>query len=290
MKRVKIFKEIERYIVIFFGSCLFSLGFALFLSPNNINCGGVSGLAMITLHLTHFSSIGVLTALFNVPLFLLGLKVVGKRFFCGSLVGMLGASLAIDWFTQILPQIKIDLFLSALFGGVVTGIGLGIVFYMEASTGGTDILARVLKRVMRNFPIGKLVMMVDITVIVLTGVVFQDIENAMYSGITLFVSTILIDQVVYGLDYSKVAWIISDQYELIAEKIDATLNRGITLINAKGFYMRKEKSILLCAIKRRQLAELKELIHSIDPDAFVILQDAHQVLGDGFKRYDINDL
>lgn len=289
MKR-EILEQVRRYVLILFGSALFAIGFDLFLEPNNINCGGVSGLAMVVLHLWDFTTIGIFSALINVPLFLLGLKKVGAQFFFGSLVGMLSSSLMIDWFAKILPAIHTDMLVSSLFGGAMIGAGLGIVFAEGASTGGTDILGRLLKRVMRNVPIGKVMLMLDIVVITLTGVVFRDINSTLYSAITLTVSSIVLDKVVYGADYSKVAWIITDQYEEISTHIDTELDRGVTLVNAQGFYTRKDKFILLCAIKRKQVAELKELVHKYDPKAFVILQDAHQVLGDGFKRYDINDL
>ncbi len=288
--KYKVLGEARRYALIVFGSAMFALGFDLFLSPNGINCGGISGLAMVILNVWDFTSIGVLSAAINIPLFILGLKKVGRQFFFGSLIGMTVSSVLIDYLAPILPVMHIDMMVSALLGGAVTGAGLGIVFAEGASTGGTDILGRLLKRVMRNVPIGKVMLMMDIVVITLTGVVFKDVNNTLYSAITLTVSSLVLDKVVYGADYSKVAWIISDSFEEIATRIDKDLDRGVTLIDAQGFYTRKDKSILLCAMKRKQVAELKELVHSIDPNAFVILQDAHQVLGDGFKRYDINDL
>lgn len=288
--KYKVLGEARRYALIVFGSAMFALGFDLFLSPNGINCGGISGLAMVILNVWDFTSIGVLSAAINIPLFILGLKKVGRQFFFGSLIGMTVSSVLIDYLAPILPVMHIDMMVSALLGGAVTGAGLGIVFAEGASTGGTDILGRLLKRVMRNVPIGKVMLMMDIVVITLTGVVFKDVNNTIYSAITLTVSSLVLDKVVYGADYSKVAWIISDSFEEIATRIDKDLDRGVTLIDAQGFYTRKDKSILLCAMKRKQVAELKELVHSIDPNAFVILQDAHQVLGDGFKRYDINDL
>lgn len=276
--------------LILLGSAMFALGFDLFLEPNGINCGGVSGLAMVILKLKNFTTVGVLSAAINIPLFLLGLKQVGKRFFFGSLLGMLTSSLFIDLFAKFLPSFHTDVLVGAIFGGVIIGAGIGIVFCAEASTGGTDILGRLIKKVLRNIPIGKVMLAMDLIVVTLTGIVFKDINNALYSAITLYVSSMVLDAVVYGLDYSKVAWIVSDQYEQIAKAIDTELGRGITMIHSRGFYSRKDKSMLLCAIKKQQVAELKELVNDIDPDAFVILQEAHQVLGDGFKRYNKNDL
>ena len=173
-----------------------------------------------------------------------------------------------------------------IFGGVMTGIGLGLVFLAGASTGGADIVARLLKLKLRNFPIGKLMLSMDLVIAVATGLVYRQFTNTLYSFITMYLSSVLLDKVVYGMDYSKVALIISDKYEEIAVAIDTKLDRGVTLLQGQGFYKRSDKYVLLSAVKRKQLAQLKEVVMTIDPNAFLILQDAQQVLGDGFKRYD----
>ena len=159
-----------------------------------------------------------------------------------------------------------------------------------ASTGGVDIVARLLKLKFRNFPIGKILLCMDLCTAVATGIVYGEFNNTLYSVITLVLSSFVLDKVVYGMDYAKVALIISDRYEEIAQAIDTQLDRGVTLLHGQGFYLRSDKFVLLSAVKRKQLAQLKDLVMSIDPSAFIILQDAHQVLGDGFKRYDRNEL
>ena len=151
-------------------------------------------------------------------------------------------------------------------------------------------MARLLKLKFRNFPIGKLLLCMDLCTAVATGIVYKQFNNTLYSVVTLVLSSIMLDKVVYGMDYPKVALIISDRYEEIARAIDSQLDRGVTLLQGQGFYMRSDKYVLLSAVKRKQLAQLKDLVISIDPSAFIILQDAHQVLGDGFKRYDRNEL
>lgn len=286
-------------VLVILGSTLFALGFALFLEPHNLNCGGVSGFAMVMLEIIPMGklTVGTLSFLINIPLFMLGMMKLGKKFFFGSLIGMIFSTLMIDVFDRIdmtsllhIEWAEYDVMLSSLFGGVLTGAGLGVVFVVGASTGGSDILGRLIKNHLRNLPIGRIMLMMDIVVITMTGIVFGDIRNILYCAITLFLSAKVIDAVVYGLDYSKVAWIISDHYEQIAVKIDTELNRGVTLMQSQGYYARQDKSVLLCALKRKQVAELKELVNAVDPNAFVILQDAHQVLGDGFKSYNKNDL
>lgn len=279
---------IRNILMIFFGSTLFALGFDLFLEPSGISCGGVSGIAMLVVYTTQskWLTVGLLSAMINIPLFFFGYKQIGKYFFFGSMFGMLISSIGFDLFARILPVVTMDPLVAAIFGGITIGVGLGVVFLAGASTGGADIVARLLKLKLRNFPIGKLMLCMDLAIAVATGVVYRQFTNTLYSIVTLYLSSIMLDKVVYGFDYAKVALIISDKYEEIAAAIDARLDRGVTLLQGQGFYKRNDKYVLLSAVKRKQLAQLKELVMTIDPAAFIILQDAQQVLGDGFKRYD----
>lgn len=275
-------------LMILVGSTLFALGFDLFLEPSGINCGGVSGIAMLIVYATQskWLTVGILSAMINIPLFFFGYRQIGKYFFFGSMFGMLISSVGFDLFAKLLPVVPMDPLVAAIFGGVVIGVGLGVVFLAGASTGGTDIVARLLKLKFRNFPIGKLMLCMDLLIAVATGVVYRQFTNTLYSVITLYLSSVMLDKVVYGFDYAKVALIISDKFEEIATAIDGKLDRGVTLLQGQGFYKRSDKYVLLSAVKKKQLAQLKELVMGIDPDAFIILQDAQQVLGDGFKRYD----
>ena len=271
------------------GSTLFALGFALFLQPNDLNPGGISGLAMAAVELLHFGSVGSLTILINLPLFLLGGLKIGRRFFAGSLLGMLLSSVLIDVFAGI-PMPQTEPLIGALYGGVTCGLGLGVVFVCGSSTGGSDILARLLKLRYRGVPIGQITMGFDAFVVILTGLVFQDVTKALYTGVTVFLSGKVIDAVVYRFDYSKVALIISREHDAIAQAIGARLDRGATLLHAEGSYTHSQTKVVLTAVKKQQITELKELVMAIDPAAFVIVQEAHQVLGDGFSRYSQNSL
>ena len=248
---------LRNILFITLGSLLYALNFDLFLEPGGISSGGVSGIAMIIVYAAH-------------PKFL--------------------TSVFLDLFARILPVPAVEPLVAALFGGVFMGVSLGLVFLGNASTGGVDIVARLMKLKFRNFPIGKIILCMDLTIAVITGVVYRDFNNTLYSVIAMVVSSMALDRVVYGMDYSKVALIITEKYEAIATAIDSQLDRGVTLLKGQGYYKRQDKMVLLSAVKRKQLAELKELVMDIDPDAFIILQDAHQVLGDGFKRYDRNEL
>ena len=271
------------------GCLLFALGFDMFLEPNGLNAGGISGLAMILVHVLGFGSVGVVTALMNLPLFLAGGLKIGKKFFVGSLVGMATSSLALDLFSK-LPVLETEPLLASLYGGVLCGIGLGMVFATGASTGGSDIVVRLLKLRWEHVPIGTINIVFDLVVAVLTGIAFMDMSRALYGGVAIFVTGQVIDAVVYRFDYSKVALIISPEYEKIAQVIAAELDRGATFLHAEGSFSRKDTKVVLTAVKKQQISELKRLVVEIDPNAFIVVQEAHQVLGEGFGRYSKDSL
>ncbi len=271
------------------GSAVFALGFSLFLAPNELNAGGISGLAQVIVALLHVGSVGVVSILINLPLFLLGGLKIGKRFFVGSLLGMVLSSVLID-LTLLIPFPTVEPLVGAIYGGVLCGLGLGLVFIEGTSTGGSDILIRLLKLKYRNVPIGQISMCFDVVVVVLTGLVFGDVTKALYTGIAVFLTGQVIDAVVYRFDYSKVALIITDHYEQVAQAIGRELDRGATFLHGEGSYSHKQTKVVLAAVKKQQVAELKELVTGIDPNAFIIVQEAHQVLGDGFARYSKDSL
>lgn len=270
-------------IKITIGSCLFALGFTLFLDPHSINGGGISGVAQILSRFT-LGSVAFWVAVFNVPLFVFGGMKLGKKFFWGSLVGVTTVTAALELFTY-LPVPQTDPLLACVYGGVLAGSGLGLVFSLGASTGGADIIVRLLKRKWRNVPIGMITMGFDICVMLLTGLAFGDMSRALYTGVTVFLTGKVVDMIVYSFDYSKVALIISENNVEIADAIYRKLGRGATFLDGQGSYSKKNMKVILAAIKKHQLAELKQLVSEIDPNAFVIVQEAHQVLGDGFAKY-----
>ena len=271
------------------GSALFAAGFAFFLEPNDLSSGGISGMALILVELLQFGSVGTVSILINLPLFILGGVKIGKRFFVGSLIGMLLSSLLIDGFTALhLPAV--EPVIAMVYGGVLCGLGVGIVFMAGTSTGGSDIVVRLLKLKYRNVPIGQISLAFDALVVLLTGIVFRDMNKALYTGITVFLCGKMVDAVVYRFDYSKVALIISKEYESIAKEIGDKLDRGATFLHGEGSYSGEETKVVLAAVKKQQITELKELVMALDPNAFVIVQEAHQVLGDGFHRYSRHSL
>ncbi len=271
------------------GCAIFALGFDLFLLANELNTGGVSGLSMVIRELLGFGSVGVIQLVINVPLFLLGGIKIGRKFFVGSFLGLVSSSLFIDLFSAITPP-QTEPLLGALYGAALCGVGVGMVFAGGASTGGSDILVRLLKLKYRNVPVGRINLFIDLAVALLTGLVFRDVSKTLYTGITVFITAQVVDAVIYRFDYSKVALIITGEYEQVAKQIGDKLHRGTTFLYGQGAYSGKDTKVVLTAVKRQQLAELKELVTRIDPNAFIIVQEAHQVLGDGFARYSKDSL
>lgn len=289
MNRKLVLRSVKNLVLMAVGCSIFGLGFNLFLQPNHINVGGVSGIGQLLLHVTGVGSVAMWAVIINVPLFFISIKGVGREFFLGSLLGMAMSNLAVQLFSNVTAP-QIDPLLAALYGGLLCGAGLGLVFLTGASTGGVDIVGRLLRPTFPNLPIGRIIMCIDIVTVSLAGLAFRDINTTLYSAVTLYVTEIALDGVVYGLDYSTVALIISDSYEAISRAIGEKLERGVTILDGHGYYSGQEKKVLLSAIKKRQAAELKRLVMDIDPNAFIILQESHQVLGEGFKRYSKNDL
>lgn len=287
MKKLK--EPLLQVLKIAVGCALFALGFDLFLAPNEINAGGLSGLAMVVVRLLGFGSIGTILVLMNLPLFAISGVKIGRKFFFGSLIGMGLSSLFID-LLAVIPVPETEPVVGALYGGAVCGLGLGVAFMAGASTGGSDIAVRLLKLKYQNMPIGTISICFDACVVLITAIVFKNFSVALYSGMASLVSGLVVDAVVYRFDYSKVVLIITKHHEEITAEIDRQLDRGATYLHGEGSYTREEMMVVLTAVKRQQIADLKRLVAEIDPNAFVIVQEAHQVLGDGFSRYSKDSL
>lgn len=281
---MKAWKSMLWFGRIIFAAVLFALGFDLFLLPNELNAGGISGLAMVLVEFLGFGTVGAVVTVANLPLFALGGIKLGRRFFVGSMVGMIALSVFLDAFALISPP-ETEPLLGTLYGGLLCGLGAGVVFSAGASTGGSDIIVRLLKLRFQNVPIGQITICFDLVVAALTGLAFRDITKALYSGVAIFVTGQVLDAVVYRFDYSRVALIISAEHEKIAAAIARELRRGVTFLEGQGAYSGKATRVVLTAVRRQQLAELKKTVVAIDPGAFIIVQEAHQVLGDGFSRY-----
>ncbi|MCI9156746.1 MAG: YitT family protein [Lawsonibacter sp.] len=278
------------YLWIVLGSILYSVSFDWFYVPNQIGFGGLTALGMIANHISPAVPIGTVVLVLNIPIFILGWKFLGGHTLVSSLFAMAATSVLVDLIAAVCTFPSMDPMLAAIFGGVSLGASLGMIFSKGATTGGTDLIARLLKLPLAWLPVGKLLMAVDLLMLLAVSIAFRSMNSAMYGIISLYISTLVMDGVLYGLDQSKVAYIVTSNPRPITEEIDRQLERGVTYLHGEGSFSGEQKLVLMCAFKQKQIVPLKALVHELDPNAFLIVCDAHEVLGQGFRRYRKNDL
>ena len=283
-------KTLIPFVMITLGAAAYALGFVWCYAPNGIAFGGVTGAAQIVNFLFPAAPVGVTVIAMNIPLFALGWKLIGGRLLVSSLYAMFISSVFIDVLTPLYDWQPMDPMLACIFGGVLMGLSLGLVFQQGATTGGTDLLARLLKLKLAWLPMGKLVMALDLAVILAVAAVFGTLKAAMYGLVALYITSIVMDGVLYGMDTAKVAYIISDKNDEISNILVNQMDRGVTILHGQGAYTGTEKNVLMCAFKQREIAAIKAAVKGIDPAAFVIVCDAHEVLGEGFRDYKKDDL
>ena len=264
------------------GSVIYAAGFQFFMYPNAIVTGGVSGIAMIINYLTALP-VGVLTVVMNIPLFIFSWKKFGLRFILYSLAAMLFSSILVDLLSLLQVEVTHEPLLGAIYGGVIHGFGAGLIFRTGATTGGTDIIAKYLRRKYQHINIGTFILAMDVVVIIAFALIFRRYDSAMYAMICMFITTKVIDLVLYGAVNSKVCYIITDDTAAVSAAIMQKLNRGVTLLHGAGGWSGKEKDVALCVIKQRQIVELKQTVREIDEKAFVIVSDSREVFGEGFS-------
>ena len=277
-------QQLRAYAIITLGSLIFALAFDWFFAVNQVAMGGVTGLAQVINILAPGLSVGTLAFLLNIPLFLAGWKFIGFHLLASSLFSMAVSSFAIDAIAALHTFAPMDPMLACLCGGALMGFGLGLVFSQGATTGGTDIVARLLKLKFPWLPMGKLVLVPDGVVLCLAALAFGRVEAALYGAVAIFVSGRVMDTVLYGLDTSKVAYIISDCWQELAG-ILLEMDRGVTILRGQGAWTGDEKQVLLIAFKQKEIVQIKRAVHEADPRAFMIVCDAHDVLGEGFGNY-----
>ena len=275
--------------IITLGAVIYALAFDWFVAPNQIAMGGVTGLAQIVNALVPVLPVGVLSILVNVPLFLAGWRLLGGRLLVSSLYAMAVSSLAIDVIAWMHTFPPMDPILATLYGGAGMGVGLGLVFSQGATTGGTDIIGKLLKLKFPWLPIGKLVMIPDMVVVILAAVVFGTVNAALYGLIQMYLLSKVMDMILYGWDTSRVAYIITDRWEETVQGL-LDMNRGVTLLQGKGAYTGAEKQVLLVAFRQREIVPIKRMLREIDPKAFFIVCDAHEILGEGFGDYQKDEI
>lgn len=277
-------KWLINYSLIIIGSFILAAGFVLFITPYKIMPGGVYGIA-IAIHYLFDLPVGMTALSMDIPLTLLGIKILGPRFGYKTVVGFLLTALFVDGITMFYgsePLVENEPLLSSIFGGVFLGFGLGLIFKAKATSGGTDIVAMIISKYTK-LPVGQLLIYVDSVIVLFGLIVFRDWKIPLYSLIVIFITGKVIDTVLQGISYDKTLFIISDHFEAIRDKIIIDLERGGTYIHGTGMYNGAQKTIIFTVVNRRELAMLQEYIHEIDPKAFLTVINANEILGEGFN-------
>lgn len=272
------------YSLIVIGSFILASGFVLFITPYKIDPGGVYGISII-IHYLFNTPVGMVALAFDIPLTIIGLKILGPRFGIKTVLGFVLTAFfndGITYFYGYKPLVVGDALLSSIFGGLFLGVGLGLIFKSKATSGGSDIIAMIISKYTR-LPVGQLMIMVDSTIVLLGLVFFRDWKIPLYSLIVIFITGKVVDTFLEGMNYDKVLLIISDKYKEIGEKIMSDLNRGGTLLHGTGMYNQQEKQIIFTVVNRREAVILQSYINNIDPHAFVTIINSNEILGEGFK-------
>lgn len=277
MKASDKIKEIMGTIL---GSGIMAIGVSLFLLPNQLSTGGFSGIATIAYYIFNIP-LGVANIILNIPLFLIALYKLGTKFIGKSIIGTVSLSIFIDLFDNI-PPLTEDRFLSCIYGGIVIGLGTAIVLKMGASTGGTDLVSNVVRGYKPTVKMGNIITTMDIVIVILNVLAFRKIEIGLYSAIAIFLMGKIIDVVFEGINFTKMLIIISDKSEEISKSIQQ-LERGVTGLYGKGMYSEKDKLVLICATARKDIAKVRKIAQEIDKNSFIIITNAREVYGKGFK-------
>lgn len=291
MKKGKVvLKYLLDYFLITLSDALYAFAFCWFYQPNAISVGGFTGISQVINFFLPVLPIGITTLVLNIPLFAIATKVQGIKLLLSSLYSTVISSVFIDLFSGIHSFSPMDdLLLAAAFGGVLAGVGVGMQLRVGATTGGTELAARLLKYKIRHISVGKLCFAVDIIVIIIYAFTFKKINNALYGIASMYIFSLSMDFVIYGGTHAKLAYIISPKSEEIKDKL-LEMNLGVTMVDSHGGWNGDEKQMIMCAFKRAQIAAIKKSVTNIDPAAFIIVCEAHEVLGEGFGKYSPNEL
>lgn len=265
------------------GTAIMAFGTTLFLLPNQLSSGGFSGLGTITYYLFGIP-LGTTTIILNIPLFIMSFIKNGKKFFLNALLGTVSLSIFFNIFEGFKP-LTTDRFLACIYGGIIIGIGTAIILRAGASTGGTDLLTQIIKAFKPGIKISSLLVLLDILIVALNVIFFKELEIGLYSAITIYIMGKMLDIFFEGINFGRIVYIISSKYEDIAKEIGNKMRRGSTALKAKGMYKNEEKNVLMCVTSRSEVREIRRIINEIDKNAFVVISNAREVFGEGFKEY-----
>ena len=286
----KYIKFIWDLLILTLGSVIFAIGVACFLDPNSIASGGVSGIAIIITKFIDLLPTGTVIALINVPILLVGTIVFGFKFLASTMYAVLVSSLAVNIFGEYVGALTDNLLLAAVGGSVLVGAGVGLVFRTGATTGGTDVIVKLLRLKFRHLPTGIVFGIVDGCVCALSGIVFKNIELTIYAVVSLMVASITMNKVLYGSDTARMIYVISSENKEIASRLMKEVDVGATYIQGNGAYTGKDFDVLMVVLRAKQLPKARDIVKQVDDGAFMIVTNATSVFGEGFKKYDAEEV
>lgn len=278
------------YLVITLGSVIYAAGISMFLDPNNLAPGGVSGIAIILNNFIKPINVGTIIVLINIPIMIIGVIKFGFRFLCSSIYAVAVSSAAMEIFDRTVGSLTSNLLLAAIAGGTLQAVGIGLVFRTGATTGGTDIIVRLLRLKFRYMKTGTIFLMIDGVIIIASGIVFKNLDIALYAALSLTVYMMMFNSVLYGGSEARLIYIISGSRERIASRIMTELDAGATIIEGKGAYTGQDRDVLMIVLRMRSLPEARDIVREEDKNAFMIVTKATSVFGEGFKSHDEEEL
>lgn len=275
-------KSIQSYLYITAAAFIYSAGISLFLDPNGLAPGGMSGLAIICSHITGWKT-GTWFFLFNIPVVALGIWKFGVKFILSTFYAVAAISACTNLFSRI-GSVTGNPLLASITGAFLVAVGMGIIFKAGATTGGTDIIVKLLRIRFSHLKTGKIFLMTDAVIVTLSGIIFRDLDKALFAGIAVLINSFILDMVLYGKDEAKLVYIISDSARHITDRVLRELEIGVTYLKGQGAYTNTEKQVILCVLKKRYYPRLEEIVKQTDPGAFLIISSANEIYGEGYKN------
>lgn len=272
------------YIFITLGCLLYALGLTVFIYPNNISPGGVTGISAIINNFIEAIPIGLATMVINLPLVIIGFVKFKLSFVLKTAYSVFVSSIMIDIFNNTVPAFEVDRLLSSLAAGVFVGSGLGVIMLKGGTTGGTDIIAKLINLKYRFLSLGRLVLAVDAVIVSLSAYIYRDFESLLYSVLFLFISGTVMDKLIYGADVGKIVYVVTDCYESVMNEVFLQVGRGVTRIQSVGGYTGKDRNMLMCVARAHEVSKIIQIVKNIDSNAFLVVSDAGEILGQGFKN------
>ena len=286
----RILRTVLEWLAITAGCVLYSVGISFFLDPNGLAPGGVSGIAILIHSLTGFPT-GIMILVINIPLMIAGRLVIGRGFLIKTVFSLVLSSVMIDVIPKLWPvPITTESLLAALFGGLLMAVGMGIIFRCGGSTGGTDIVIRLIRKHFRSVKTGVVMLIVDSLIVAASAVVFKQIEIALYAGIALCVNSLVVDKILYDTGGGILLIIISRRPEAIADRLMNDIDAGVTITEGRGAYTGEDKNVILCVVKKQIFHKAKDLVKEEDPTSFMIVTNASEVFGEGYKPHGAEEL